>query len=422
MAATKSTGGPKKTSVKKAPARKKAAGAAAGTTTAKPKKKTGGAKTRSARTTAESKKAAGQAKGLVFELKKIMLGVVILVAVCLTGAMLADIFLKSVRPVPSTNHNTGQSIATRHNETPKPEPPMSPEPRKPAPKDPEALPLTKSRAAGLKEKPRNLGKTSIAETPVQGEGAAIVYEVYDDVTHTTPPNKPVVPPIQGKYVPRMAIIIDDIGYDKKLAMGLFNIDKNITFSILPFSPAGTALARRLSAKGAELMLHLPMEPTQYPKVNPGPGALLSAMSPDELLAQLRKDIQAIPGTVGVNNHMGSRLTADSDKMNQIFTVLKKQDLFFIDSRTSPESKGEQSARMFQLKFSHRDVFLDNFQNVEYISGQLEKLVKAAKTHGQAIGIGHPHKATLEALKRELPKTRNQVRLVPASQLTAIPSG
>ncbi|MCG8549700.1 MAG: divergent polysaccharide deacetylase family protein, partial [Desulfobacterales bacterium] len=132
------------------------------------------------------------------------------------------------------------------------------------------------------------------------------------------------------------------------------------------------------------------------------------------------DIHAVPGTVGVNNHMGSRLTADSDKMNQIFTVLKQKNLFFIDSRTSVESKGEESARMFQLKFSHRDVFLDNFQNVEYISGQIQKLIKQANDHGSAIGIGHPHQATLDALKRELPKLKGKVRLVPASQLVKVP--
>ena len=339
-----------------------------------------------------------------------MLGIAILVAVCLTAAMLADIFLKSNRPESGGREETRQAKSP---ETDAPSKSVHPDKTPPPP------PQIKSRVTGLKEKPRNLGKTSIAETPVHGKGSAIVFEVYEDVAPAVPKKHPV-PPKQGSRTPRIAIIIDDIGYDKKLAMGLFDIDKNITFSILPFSPAGKDLARRLSAKGAELMLHLPMEPTQYPKVNPGPGALLSAMSPDELLTQLREDINAVPGTVGVNNHMGSRLTAEADKMNQIFTVLKTKNLFFIDSRTSPESKGEQSARMFQLRFSHRDVFLDNFQNVEYISGQLEKLVKAAKAHGHAIGIGHPHKATLEALRQGLPKIKTRVRLVPASELVSVP--
>lgn len=354
-------------------------------------------------------------------MKKTILGIAILVAVCLTAAMLIDIFV-----------NAGRSVAPEVQTTDRKEPPVTqpqvpapataprPKPLPPAIKDQSAIePKNITRVEGLKEKEHTPGKSGMTGTPVLKKDSKIVYEVYDDVTPTPP--KKIVPPPKNNVMPQIAIIIDDIGYDKNLAVGLFNIDKNITFSILPFSPAGTQLAHSLSAKGAELMLHLPMEPTQYPKVNPGPGALLSSMSPDELLAQLRKDIHAVPGTVGANNHMGSRLTADSDKMNQIFTVLKKNNLFFIDSRTSPESKGEQSARIFQLKFSHRDVFLDNFQDVEYISGQIEKLIKQAQAHGSAIGIGHPHQATLDALKRELPKLENKVRLVPASRLVEIPS-
>ena len=134
------------------------------------------------------------------------------------------------------------------------------------------------------------------------------------------------------------------------------MDPAITFSILPFSPHGKKIAGKLGPAGAELMLHLPMEPTEYPRVKPGPGALLSSMSPDLLLKQLRKDLDAVPGVIGVNNHMGSKLTAQSDQMNQIFTVLKQKDLFFIDSRTSPDSKGEASARLFMLRFSQRDIF------------------------------------------------------------------
>ena len=237
-------------------------------------------------------------------------------------------------------------------------------------------------------------------------------------TRAGPKNPPGPKP--SRIPPQIAIIIDDIGYDKKLALALFAVHPDITFSVLPFSPHGKRIATTLSAKGAELMLHLPMEPAQYPKVNPGPGALLSSMTPDVLLGQLRKNLNAVPGVIGVNNHMGSKLTADEDKMHQIFTVLKQKNLFFIDSRTSAQSKGEAAARMFLLKFSHRDVFLDNFQNVPYITGQLKKLVKEAHKHGTAIGIGHPYQATLDALKRELPKLNGKVEVVPASRLVAIP--
>ncbi|WP_020586940.1 divergent polysaccharide deacetylase family protein [Desulfobacter curvatus] len=408
MAQTKSTGGTKKSPGKKtkAPPQKKAPKTAK-KTSARTKKKSG-----------TKKPAKKKSPGFFHEVKKTVLGIAILVSVCLTAAMLVDIFIQAGRPVAPKSQMDRKVAPEAHPQDPVPVPPrQKPLPRKtkhPSTDEPKLI----SKAKGLKEKSHAPGKSSIPKTPVPKEGSDIVYEVYDDVTPTPP--KKAVRPQKDNFVPRIAIIIDDIGYNKELAMGLLNINKNITFAILPFSPSGTQLARSLSAKGAEVMLHLPMEPTQYPKVNPGPGALLSSMSPDELLTQLRKDIHAVPGTVGANNHMGSRLTADSDKMNQIFTVLKQNNMFFVDSRTSAESKGEQSARMFQLKFSHRDVFLDNFQNVEYISGQIKKLIKQAKDHGSAIGIGHPHQATLDALKREIPKLKGKVRLVPASRLVEVP--
>ncbi|MEH0020911.1 MAG: divergent polysaccharide deacetylase family protein [Desulfobacter sp.] len=334
------------------------------------------------------------------EVKKAGLGIAILLAVCLTVAMLADIFIKSGRDMPAPLPET----ETQAPETKKPSKKLATPKHKMTPVvDTLSPPETKKKTTGLKKKSE----------------PSIVYEIFDDVDpgHA---KKPSAPANIGPQVPQIAIIIDDIGYDKRLAMALFEVDPGITFSILPFSPYGKTIARKLSAKGAELMLHLPMEPTEYPRVNPGPGALLSSMSPDALLKQLRKDLDAVPGVVGVNNHMGSKLTAESDKMHQIFTVLKTKNLFFIDSRTSPDSKGEAAARLFMLRFSHRDIFLDNFQNVEYITGQFKKLVKAAHRHGTAIGIGHPYQATLDTLRIELPKLKNKVQVVRASRLVAIP--
>ncbi|MCG8684749.1 MAG: divergent polysaccharide deacetylase family protein [Desulfobacterales bacterium] len=394
MATKKTTGTSKKVAKKKPVTRKKAAPASRKrkTTARKPVKKT--AKPR-----------------ILNELKKTGLGIAILLAVCLTTAMLADIFIKSGRPVPTLISEIPDDQETTAIE-------KTAKKKYAVEREGASTPRTKAKAAGLKEKRKTAGKSSSVSSAVPDEGTTIVYEVFDDVDPVHP--KPKVSTGTGDHTPQIAIIIDDIGYDKRLAMALVDLDREITFSILPFSPFGKTIAKRLKAKGAEVMLHLPMEPTQYPKVNPGPGALFASMSPDEMIAQLRKDLDAVPGVVGVNNHMGSRLTALPDKMNQIFTVLKKEDLFFIDSRTAPDSKGEASARLFMVKFSHRDVFLDNFQNVEYITGQFRKLIKRAKKHGTAIGIGHPYQATLDTLKKELPKMNGTIKLVPASQLVAIP--
>ena len=162
------------------------------------------------------------------------------------------------------------------------------------------------------------------------------------------------------------------------------------------------------------MLHLPMEPEEYPRINPGPGALLIDMTPDQLIGQLRLDLDQIPGAVGVNNHMGSRLTQDADRMNQIFSVLKKRGLFFIDSRTTEKTISRQSARLLCVPFAQRDVFIDHVQEPASIQRQLEALVRRAEAQGQAVGIAHPHTVTLEVLRERLPSIRQRLDLVPAS--------
>lgn len=335
-----------------------------------------------------SRKRANQKKkkypAVLTELKKIFLGVAVLVAICLTVAMVADIIFKPGR----INHD--------------PPPAAVPDERiKPILEEPVIAPKEKTKPSGLKDKAKD----------------KIAYEVFDDVEHVIV-EKPVKP-VKDK-IPRIALIIDDIGYDKKIALALFDLNPDITFSVLPFSPFGRSIAKKLHAKGAQLMLHLPMEPMEYPKANPGPGAILTSMPPDILIGQLKKDLRDVPHIVGVNNHMGSRLTESANQMNQIFSILKKEGLFFIDSRTAPKSKGRASARLLKVPFARRDVFLDNIQEYDYIKGQLKELVKLAKKHGSAIGIGHPYKATLTTLTRELPKLNHKIVIVRARDLTHIP--
>lgn len=342
-----------------------------------------------------------QKPAIINELKKILMGIAILVSVCLTAAMIADLILHPGRP--GKNQIAKKTV-------------VSPE-IKPV-EEGITEPKDKKQVEGLKEKPasdksivgKSTGEKHAGDKPIK-------YEVFEDVDQTIV-EKPL-PKLKDK-VPRIAIIIDDIGYDKKIAIELRELHSNITFSVLPFSPFGRNISEELHSKGAEIMLHLPMEPVDYPNVDPGPGAILSTMQPDDLLDQVKKDIKDIPFIVGVNNHMGSELTTHSDQMNQIFTILKKENLFFIDSRTSLKSQGQASARLLKLKFAHRDVFLDNQQDTEYIAGQLRELVNLAKKHGSAIGISHPYKATFLALSTELPKLRNKVEIVRASELTAIP--
>ena len=232
------------------------------------------------------------------------------------------------------------------------------------------------------------------------------------------PDKAPPPPAPQK-LPRVAIIIDDLGHDPRLADQLMQLDGAVTLSILPFSPFRKTIYQKAKRKKIETMIHLPMEPMEYPHIDPGPGALLMRMSPDELLLTLEKNLDTMPSAKGVNNHMGSKMTTMSNQMYQIFSVLKKRGLFFVDSRTTAESLSRPSARLLQVPFAQRDIFLDHDQHADFIRKQLKKLVRIAIRHGEAIGIGHPHPLTIQVLREELPKLKNTVELVPASSVVHI---
>ena len=242
------------------------------------------------------------------------------------------------------------------------------------------------------------------------------FEIYpkEDVPLRQPLPKPEVDAVGRK--PKVAIIIDDMGHDYGMAKKFFDLSDRLTFSVLPYSAFHRKVAKLAHARDLETMLHLPMEPLEYPAVDPGSGALLTSMSPDQLIAQLNVNLDAVQYVKGVNNHMGSKMTAVSTQLYQIFSVLKKRDLFFIDSRTTTASVCKPSARLFQIPFAQRDVFIDNVQEAAAVLRRIEELILVAKSHGEAIGIAHPYSVTYDVLRRELPKIEAQVELVPASRL------
>jgi len=257
--------------------------------------------------------------------------------------------------------------------------------------------------------------------PPQTAAVAPKYEVFPPDEAPPPPEaRPKAPekkpPASDR--PKVAIIIDDLGYDHRIAAKFVSLEVPLTFAILPHSPFQKKIADMAHASGIQTMLHLPMEPNKYPSVNPGPGTLLSTMTPDELIAQLEKNLDAVPYIKGVNNHMGSKLTTASDQIHQVFSVLKKRGLYFVDSRTTGETVCRPSAELFQLPFAQRDVFIDHFQKPDFIRKQLEELVLIAHRNGQAVGIAHPHKVTYRILKELLPEIREKVEVVPASEIVS----
>jgi hypothetical protein len=219
--------------------------------------------------------------------------------------------------------------------------------------------------------------------------------------------------------PLGAIIIDDFGDDLDIAERFFSLDAPLTYAILPHTRHHRRIAEAAFSRGYEVMLHLPMEPNGYPVVDPGPGSLLAGMTPDERIRQLEINIEAIPHLKGVNNHMGSKMTAISDQMNQVFTVMKKKGLFFVDSRTTAATQCRSSARLFDVPFAERDVFLDHVPEREQILRKIEEFVNVAQIRGKAVAIGHAQPLTVEVLAEVMPELNERVRLVPASRLVQV---
>jgi polysaccharide deacetylase 2 family uncharacterized protein YibQ len=248
-----------------------------------------------------------------------------------------------------------------------------------------------------------------------------VYEVFPAkaLARRAPKPTPVPGPTGGR--PRVAIIIDDIGYDRQLLRQFLSLDIPLTFAVLPESPFQQRMVKEIHSRGREIMLHQPMEPEEYPQVNPGPGALLASMAPDDLIAQLNRNLDALPGVKGINNHMGSRLTAESARMYQVFSVLKERQLFFVDSRSTVATVCRPSARMFQVPFAERDVFLDHYQDAVFVRKQFRELLREADKHGQAVAIGHPYPVTVKIFKEFLPTLKKRANLVSASEIVRIES-
>lgn len=216
---------------------------------------------------------------------------------------------------------------------------------------------------------------------------------------------------------RVAIIMDDMGESLATVKTLLELGVPITPSILPGTGQATAIAHFLQQQRQEYMLHIPMQPRSYPRTDPGANALLLGQSEAETRRLVRSYLQAVPGAVGGNNHMGSRYTEEAGPMRIVLDELRRQGLFFIDSRTIGSSVAFSEARKMGLKTATRNIFLDHRDDTDYIRGQIRKMVRLAGENRDIVAICHPHRATLDALRLEADWLRQQpVRFVAASQL------
>jgi uncharacterized protein len=224
--------------------------------------------------------------------------------------------------------------------------------------------------------------------------------------------------LPAKSVPlrEVAIIIDDIGYDLNAAKSLLKVDAKLTFAILPFQIHSREAAEMFHKAQRETLLHLPMEPVSYPREKPGEGALFTEMSNEELLLQLKKNISAVPYVTGVNNHMGSKFMIDEQKLSIIFKELKREKMFFVDSRTSPDTKALSIAKKTGLNIAERKIFIDNNRNYNETYNNLINIAESDNDYPKII-IGHPYPETIRALK-DAAKIMHEkgVSIVPVSQI------
>jgi hypothetical protein len=215
----------------------------------------------------------------------------------------------------------------------------------------------------------------------------------------------------------VAIIIDDLGLDVKKAECFFRSGIPLTYSILPFLDHSRKLAESARRCGGEVMLHLPMEPADWPQVDAGPGVLLLSMGEREIKQRVAAAAAAVPFAVGVNNHMGSAFTQNPAHTAWVMEELREHGLFFVDSRTSGRSQAFALARRYGLPALKRSVFLDNIQTPQAIRGQLDRLIEHAEKHGLAVGIAHVHPVTCQTLRKEYNYLKSKVDLTLISTLT-----
>jgi uncharacterized protein len=217
--------------------------------------------------------------------------------------------------------------------------------------------------------------------------------------------------------PAIAVVIDDLGLNRRGAAALNRLRAPLTLGFLPYATDLDEQTQAARAAGHELLVHVPMEPRGQDW--PGPNALTSQLGPAELVSRLRSHLRSFHGFVGVNNHMGSLLTTDPERMAILMAELRQRGLLFLDSRTAPGSVAAREAERSDVPFAKRDVFIDNELELTSVLRGLTRAENIARHRGYAVAMGHPHDVTIEALTRWLPTLDPRgVALVPISAIAA----
>lgn len=258
------------------------------------------------------------------------------------------------------------------------------------------------------------GSAPVVEARPRGKAAepAAAPAVHSGGAPASATSDPVPAPSSGA---RIALVIDDLGRSVADVDTLSRLGVPLSYAVLPFESMTPRVAELLRGRRAEILVHLPMEPRGAQ--NPGPGALRDGMSDDEIRSRTRAALDAVPGAAGANNHMGSELSTDSAALRAMLGVLAERKLFYLDSRTSAESRGYALALELGVPAAERQVFLDSDPRETAVGEEWNRLLAVARERGAAIAIGHPHPQTLAVLAREVPRARRLgYEFVPVSYL------
>ena len=226
--------------------------------------------------------------------------------------------------------------------------------------------------------------------------------------------------VSGLYdkITELSIIIDDFGYfDGPLLDEFLALDKSITFAILPDLPFSEEVMHKAYNQGRASIIHVPMEPETYPKDDPGKDAIYVNLTENEIKKQMKKFIKQLPLCIGANNHMGSLATQHEYVMKPVLEVLKDNDMYFIDSRTSAKTVGYSLAEDMDIPTCQRDIFLDAGEYEDRSATKAQDIFNLAEKKDKIVVISHAKKESLEELKKILIDLQDSnIKLVPISEI------
>lgn len=259
----------------------------------------------------------------------------------------------------------------------------------------------------------------VDDEPLSPEQLADGYHIFTE--HKDVKSLNIIPAYKPAYfgeIPVVAVVIDDMGISQKRTADIISLQAPLTASFLTYGKELDNQVKKAGEAGLEIMVHTPMEP--HSKADLAPDTLTTRMDTEEIKSGLKIMLDKFHNVKGINNHMGSKLTEDFERMNAVMEVLSERDLFFLDSKTTAFSVAKKAAKQNLVSYATRHVFLDNENKADYILKQLAIAERIARRNGYAVAIGHPKTGTYQALKQWLPTLEEKkIKLVPMSEIVKV---